>query len=91
MAVEDGVCLGYFLRGAGPSDLDGRLVAFTRYRAAKTASVVRQSRALGALGQWKNPVLRWGRDFAMSVIAGPAFKLSAGRIGRFDEPAAPSA
>jgi 2-polyprenyl-6-methoxyphenol hydroxylase-like FAD-dependent oxidoreductase len=88
MAIEDGVCLGYFLRGGSgkASDLDGRLAAFTRFRSATTASVVRQSRAFGALGQWKNPVLCWGRDLVMSIIAEPGFRLSARTIGRFHQP-----
>lgn len=86
MAIEDGVCLGYFLRGATADNLDSRFAAFTRFRRAKAASIVRQSRALGALGQWKNPVLRWGRDHAMSLFAEPGFRLSARKIGTFVEP-----
>jgi len=92
MAIEDGVCLGYFLDGASAAvaDIDRRLSGFTRFRYGKTAAVVRQSRAFGALGQWKNPVLRWGRDLVMSIVAEPCFRLSAKKIGRFDEPSGPT-
>jgi 2-polyprenyl-6-methoxyphenol hydroxylase-like FAD-dependent oxidoreductase len=86
LAVEDGVCLGYFLRGGSPANLEPRLRDFVRFRYTKTATVVRQSRNFGALGQWRNPVLRWGRDRVMSIVAEPGFRLSARKIGRFEAP-----
>lgn len=43
-------------------DLEAALASFRSERTARVGPVVRQSRRMGAMGQWQNPALCWARD-----------------------------
>ncbi|MGH7130946.1 MAG: FAD-dependent monooxygenase [Phycisphaerales bacterium] len=88
MAIEDGVVLAPYLRGVDPSEpgaLESRLAQFVRRRYPKTAQVVRQSRFFGAIGQWTSPLMCWGRNLVMSLVAERSFRWSVRKIGTFED------
>jgi len=43
-------------------DLEAAVASFRAARTARVGPVVRQSRRMGAMGQWQNPALCWVRD-----------------------------
>jgi len=66
MAVEDAACLAKCL-----STFPGSITAFRAYekrRGPRTASVARQSRRIGAIGQWENPWVVRGRNLVTRVV-----------------------
>lgn len=66
MAIEDAACLAKCLLGSS-----GVAVAFRAYEAmrrSRTAYVARQSRRIGAIGQWENPWIVKGRNLVMRLV-----------------------
>jgi 2-polyprenyl-6-methoxyphenol hydroxylase-like FAD-dependent oxidoreductase len=63
MALEDAVVLARCLR-----ERDEILAALREYemrRVPRTSAIVRESRRLGAIGQWQSPVACWLRDWLL--------------------------
>lgn len=93
MAIEDGVVLARYLKGAvadpatsavDADDLSRRLDSFVKARYAKTAAVVRQSRLFGVTGQWENALLRKARDILTPITTKISFASMVRRYGRLD-------
>jgi 2-polyprenyl-6-methoxyphenol hydroxylase-like FAD-dependent oxidoreductase len=67
MAIEDGIVLGRHLSAAG-TDTAGALRAYERERQQRTAKFTLQSRRVGDVGHWRNPVACTVRDALMTVV-----------------------
>jgi 2-polyprenyl-6-methoxyphenol hydroxylase-like FAD-dependent oxidoreductase len=73
MAIEDGVVLAGRLAGA--SDPEAALRSYEEARRERTAKLLKQSRRVGDLGRWNNPVKVAVRNRILSmVIRGPGQK-----------------
>ncbi|GAA3441448.1 FAD-dependent monooxygenase [Planomonospora venezuelensis] len=64
-AIEGAVVLASCLAGA--RDVPGALAEYERRRVARTAKVVRRSRANGAFSRWSAPAACWFRDAFMRL------------------------
>jgi 2-polyprenyl-6-methoxyphenol hydroxylase-like FAD-dependent oxidoreductase len=62
-AIEDAVVLARSLREQG--DVPSRLRAYEQRRIPRTSKFVKQSRMIGSLGRWRNPIACAIRDQAM--------------------------
>jgi 2-polyprenyl-6-methoxyphenol hydroxylase-like FAD-dependent oxidoreductase len=61
-AIEDAVVLAECLRPAAGRDIRAALTTYEARRLGRANSMLLQSRRLGELGRWKNPVACWLRD-----------------------------
>lgn len=66
MAIEDAACLAKSLLAA-PGIAAG-FYAYEAMRKRRTAFVGRQSRRIGAIGQWENRWMVRGRDFVTRLV-----------------------
>ena len=66
-ALEDAVALAQHLTAS--TDTIAALQAFETARIPRTTSVVRQARAIGAVGQWANPIACMLRDMLLKHVA----------------------
>ena len=66
MAIEDAACLAKLLPGA--ADVAAGFRNYERLRRTRTAFIARQSRRIGMIGQWKNPLMVRGRDFITRLV-----------------------
>jgi 2-polyprenyl-6-methoxyphenol hydroxylase-like FAD-dependent oxidoreductase len=66
MAIEDAAALAKLLPQA--TDITAAFRAYERMRRARTAYVARQSRRIGAIGQWENPWIVKGRNFITRLV-----------------------
>lgn len=66
MAIEDAACLAKALAAAG--DVPSAFRAYESMRRSRTAFVARQSRRIGAIGQWENPWVVKGRNFVTRLV-----------------------
>ncbi len=64
-AAEDAVVLARCLRAA--TDVPAALRAYEAQRMGRTAAMIKESRTVGTLGQWRNPLLCAARDRVLSV------------------------
>lgn len=74
MAIEDALALGLALTGRGAADVPAALAGWESQRAPRVAAVVNNSRRLGAIGQWSNPVA--------AGVANWLMKLTPASVGR---------
>ena len=66
MAIEDAACLAKCLLASG--NVAQALRSYEALRAPRTAFVARQSRRIGAIGQWENPWMVRGRDLITRLV-----------------------
>ncbi len=66
LAIEDAACLAKAL--AGEEDVAVAYRAYEARRNARTAFVARQSRRIGAIGQWEHPWMVRGRNFITRLL-----------------------
>lgn len=66
LAIEDAACLAKALAGA--TDVPAAFRAYEERRRFRTATVGRQSRWIGAIGQWENPWIIPGRNFFTRLV-----------------------
>jgi 2-polyprenyl-6-methoxyphenol hydroxylase-like FAD-dependent oxidoreductase len=66
MAIEDAACLAKFLRSA--TDVATAFRSYEAMRQPRTAFVARQSRRIGAIGQWENPWIVKARNFVTRLV-----------------------
>jgi 2-polyprenyl-6-methoxyphenol hydroxylase-like FAD-dependent oxidoreductase len=66
-ALEDAVALAQHLKA--PTDPIAALQAYEAARIPRTTSIVRQARAIGAVGQWANPLACMLRDTLLKHVA----------------------
>jgi 2-polyprenyl-6-methoxyphenol hydroxylase-like FAD-dependent oxidoreductase len=66
MAIEDAACLAKFL--ARTTDVVTAFRSYEAVRKPRTAFVARQSRRIGAIGQWENPWIVKGRNFITRLV-----------------------
>lgn len=66
MAIEDAACLAKLLPGA--PDVAAAFRTYERRRQTRTAFIARQSRRIGMIGQWKNPLMVRGRNFITRLV-----------------------
>lgn len=74
MAIEDALALGLCLEGKSAADVPTALAAWEAQRAPRVAAVVNNSRRIGAIGQWSNPVA--------AGMANLLMKLTPASVGR---------
>lgn len=67
MAIEDGVVLAESLRGAD-NDVAAALRSYERDRMRRTARLTNQSRTLGRMSHWSNPVACTVRDAVQTAV-----------------------
>jgi 2-polyprenyl-6-methoxyphenol hydroxylase-like FAD-dependent oxidoreductase len=67
-AIEDALVLAVCLRKA--ADPSTGLLEYERRRIPRTTRIVLESRRIGVVGQWANPLLCWIRDTAFRAIPG---------------------
>jgi 2-polyprenyl-6-methoxyphenol hydroxylase-like FAD-dependent oxidoreductase len=79
-AIEDAVVLGRCLANA--DEPGAALGQYERLRIARANSIVRGSRALGAVGQLRNPVAVWLRNTAMRLTPASLALAQARRVMR---------
>jgi 2-polyprenyl-6-methoxyphenol hydroxylase-like FAD-dependent oxidoreductase len=60
-AIEDALALADALRSG--ADVPAALEAYEARRIGRTSRIVRQSRQVGAVGQWQNPIACAARDW----------------------------
>ena len=68
-AIEDAVVLAASLREA--PEIASALRGYESRRIQRTSAITMQSRRMGQMGCWKNPVLCWLRDKLISSIPAP--------------------
>jgi 2-polyprenyl-6-methoxyphenol hydroxylase-like FAD-dependent oxidoreductase len=61
MAIEDAACLAKML--GGTAEVAASFRAYEKTRQTRTASIARQARRIGMIGQWSNPLMVRGRNF----------------------------
>ena len=66
MAIEDAACLAKALCASPDTALAFR--AYEKMRGPRTAYISRQARRIGAIGQWENPLIVWGRDIITRLV-----------------------
>ena len=76
-AIEDAVALDACL-AADP--IDAALARYQHLRIARANRIVRDSRRLGAVGQWRHPVACWLRDLALRATPRSAVQRAARRV-----------
>ena len=67
MAIEDALALGLALVGRSAADVPAALAEWEAQRAPRVAAVVNNSRRLGAIGQWSNPVAAGMANWLMKL------------------------
>jgi 2-polyprenyl-6-methoxyphenol hydroxylase-like FAD-dependent oxidoreductase len=77
-AIEDGIVLTRHLSTAG-ADRAGALRAYEGERQRRTARLSLQSRRVGAVGHWRNPVACTVRDALMTVVLRTAARRAVAR------------
>jgi 2-polyprenyl-6-methoxyphenol hydroxylase-like FAD-dependent oxidoreductase len=83
-AIEDAVVLDQCLANAdNPGAALGR---YERLRLARANSIVRGSRALGAVGQLQNPIAVWLRNVAMRLTPASVAMAQARKMMRYPSP-----
>ena len=65
-ALEDAVVLARCLRNQ--ADVVAALRAYEVQRISRTSYIVQQSRRVGVIGQWQQPVAVWARNFLVKNI-----------------------
>ncbi len=88
MVLEDAVHLGGLLAGA--ADPGPALRRFEADRRGRVYGIAARSRRIGALAQWRDPWLTWGRDAVTRLVPGRWLTLTSRRIHSYGSADAPS-
>lgn len=83
-AVEDAVVLARCL--TSEPDVPAALARYQALRIPRANGFVRQSRQLGQLGQWENPLACWVRDRLFQAVPDSSVRKSLRRVLTFDPP-----
>jgi 2-polyprenyl-6-methoxyphenol hydroxylase-like FAD-dependent oxidoreductase len=83
-AVEDAVVLAWCL--TSEAHVPAALARFQALRIPRANGFVRQSRRLGQIGQWENPLACWVRDRLFQAVPDSSVRKSLRRILTFDAP-----
>jgi 2-polyprenyl-6-methoxyphenol hydroxylase-like FAD-dependent oxidoreductase len=81
-SVEDAVVLARCL--AFEADVPAALARYQSLRIPRANGVVRQSRRLGQLGQWENPLACWVRDRLFQMVPDSSVRTNLRRVLTFD-------
>jgi len=82
MAIEDAACLAKCL--VASSGIASALRTYEALRGPRTEYVARQSRRIGAIGQWENPWMVMGRDVVTRLVLAHARAVQLNRIYAYE-------
>ncbi len=81
-AIEDAVVLAVCLKGA--QSVEAGLQTYEQRRIPRTSSILLESRRLGDVGQWENPLKCWIRDLGMRMVPDSMAQGRLNRVAGFD-------